>query len=77
MNISSQVKLDVPVYEVVKDNPELLDLLVDLGFKPLANPSLLNSLGRVTTIRQGAQLIKLPLNNIIQQLEWNGYEVIQ
>ncbi|WP_218958240.1 DUF1858 domain-containing protein [Facklamia lactis] len=77
MKISNQVKLDIPVYDVVKDHPELLDVLVDLGFHPLANPSLLNSLGRVTTIRQGAQLIKLPLNHIIQHLEWNGYEVIQ
>ncbi|MRI85782.1 DUF1858 domain-containing protein [Aerococcaceae bacterium WS4759] len=69
------IDLNVAVYDVVKKNPELIDLLVELGFKPLKNPLMLNSIGRTTTIKKGAKLIGLSLDEITQTLEWNGYIV--
>ncbi|MRI82043.1 DUF1858 domain-containing protein [Fundicoccus ignavus] len=69
------IDLNVAVYDVVKKNPEVIDLLVELGFKPLKNPMMLNSIGRTTTIKKGAKLIGLSLDEIKQTLEWNGYIV--
>lgn len=69
------IDLNQVVYDVVKKNPEIIDLLVELGFKPLKNPMMLNSIGRTTTIKQGAKLIGLSLDDIKQNLEWNGYSV--
>lgn len=69
------IDLDSPVYDLTQAHPELLPLLVDLGFTPLANPLMRKSLGKITTLRQGAHLIRLPLDQIIQTLEWNGYTI--
>lgn len=73
--LDQTIDLNVAVYDVVKKNPELIDLLVELGFKPLKNPMMLNSIGRTTTIKKGAKLIGLSLDEIKQTLEWNGYIV--
>lgn len=73
--LDQTIDLNVAVYDVVKKNPELIDLLVELGFKPLKNPMMLNSIGRTTTIKKGAKLIGLSLDEIKQSLEWNGYIV--
>lgn len=73
--LDQMIDLNVAVYDVVKKNPEVIDLLVELGFKPLKNPMMLNSIGRTTTIKKGAKLIGLSLDEIKQNLEWNGYIV--
>ena len=61
---------------VLDSHPELLDILVDLGFKPLANPAMRQSVGKVVTLKQGCKLINLPLEQLINELQWNGYTVI-
>lgn len=76
MLLNNSINIDQPVYEIVKTHPEILDVLIDLGFKPLANPALLQSIGRVTSLRQGAKIINKPLASIIEVLEWNGYQII-
>ncbi|MBS8057425.1 DUF1858 domain-containing protein, partial [Streptococcus suis] len=49
---------------------------VELGFKPLANPAMLNTVGKVTNLKTGSKMTKIPLDRIQQVLECNGYEVI-
>ena len=69
------IDLNNYVYQIVKDHPEVLDLLVELGFKPLKNPAMLNTVGRTTNLKQGAKLIGIDPTDIIQQLKWNGYDI--
>lgn len=70
------IDLNQNVYDVVQNNPEVIDLLVELGFKPLKNPVMLKSIGRTTSIKQGAKLIGLSLDEIKKNLEWNGYSIL-
>ena len=70
------IDLNQIVYDVVQNNPEVIDLLVELGFKPLKNPVMLKSIGRTTSIKQGAKLIGLSLDEIKKNLEWNGYSIL-
>lgn len=72
----NQIDLSIPVAEVIDQHPEVLELLVDLGFKPLANPLMRNTVGRKVSIKQGAKLNRLDLAYIQQTLEYNGYDVI-
>ncbi|MGH2102927.1 DUF1858 domain-containing protein [Aerococcus urinaeequi] len=51
-------------------------MLVDLGFKPLANPAMRQSVGKVVTLKQGCKLINLPLEQLVNELQCNGYTVI-
>lgn len=53
-----------------------MDILVDLGFKPLANPIMRNTVGRKTSLRMGSKLAGIKLETIIATLEANGYEVV-
>ena len=70
------IDLTIPVANVLDQHPELLDILVDLGFKPLANPLMRNTLGRKVSIKQGAKMNGISLEKIQQTLSFNGYEVI-
>lgn len=73
--MDNTIDLTKPVAQVLNEHPELLRLLVDLGFKPLENPRMLNTAGKIISIQQGAKLIQVPIEYIIQELEWNGYQV--
>lgn len=70
------IDLTKPVAEIIKDHPEIKDMLVNLGFTPLANPAMLNTVGKVTSLKSGAKLANLSLDKIQMVLECNGYEVI-
>ncbi|MFW3332467.1 DUF1858 domain-containing protein [Aerococcus viridans] len=74
--MENQVDLNRPVKQVLDSHPELLAILVDLGFKPLANPAMRQSVGKVVTLKQGCKLINLPLEQLVNELQWNGYTVI-
>ena len=45
------IDLSIPVAEVMEKQPEVLDVLVELGFTPLANPVMRNTVGRVVSIK--------------------------
>ena len=70
------IDVTVPVAEVVDKHPEVLDILVDLGFKPLANPIMRNTLGRKTSLKMGSKLAGIKIEYIVATLEANGYEVV-
>lgn len=70
------IDLSIQVAEVIEKQPEVLDVLVELGFKPLANPVMRNTVGRVVSIKKGASMNGIDLNKIKQTLELNGYEVV-
>ena len=70
------IDLSIPVAEVIEKQPEVLDVLVELGFTPLANPVMRNTVGRVVSIKKGASMNGIDLSKIKQTLELNGYEVV-
>ena len=69
------IDLNIPVAEVLDQHPEVLDLLVELGFTPLANPLMRQTLGRTVSIAQGAKLKGMELNRIVDCHKWNGYDI--
>ena len=70
------IDVSIPVAQVIDQHPEVLDLLVELGFKPLANPIMRNTVGRKVSLKQGSNLEGTPMEKIVQTLEANGYEVV-
>lgn len=70
------IDLSIPVAQVVDQHPEVLDLLVELGFIPLANPVLRQTVGRTVSLVQGAKMKGLDIQEIQRVLEYNGYEVV-
>ena len=73
--MNNTIDLTLPVAEILDKNPELLDVLVDLGFAPLANPQMRETVGRQVTLIQGAAMHGLPIEKIRDIFVANGYEV--
>lgn len=69
------IDINRPVADICAEHPELIDLLVNLGFKPLKNKLMRETLGRTVSLKKGAQLIDLPLDKLIKTLSFNGYQV--
>ncbi|BDD38555.1 DUF1858 domain-containing protein [Streptococcus ruminantium] len=70
------IDLNLPVADIISQHPEVKELLIDLGFKPLANPAMLHTVGKVTSLKIGSKMTKIPLERIQQVLEYNGYDVV-
>lgn len=70
------IDLNLPVAEIINQHPEVKDILVELGFSPLANPAMLYTVGKVTSLKMGSKMTKISLKQIQQTLEWNGYQVV-
>ena len=74
--MDNKIDVSIPVAQVIDQHPEVLDLLVELGFKPLANPIMRNTVGRKVSLKQGSKLAGTPMEKIVRTLEANGYEVV-
>lgn len=65
--------LGTPVYELCTSNPEILSILVDLGFTDITKPGMLATAGRFMTIPKGAALKKRDMEEIREVFEAHGY----
>lgn len=74
--MTNQIDFNQSVYDITEKHPELLDILVDLGFKPLANSAMRKSIGKAVSLKQGCNLINLPIEALANELTWNGYQII-
>lgn len=74
----AEKKLDLSksVFELSKDDPEVIKILAGLGFTEIAKPGMLQSVGRFMTIPKGAAMRNVDLSLIVQTFENNGYTVI-
>ena len=70
------IDLSQHVATFIKEHPEFMELLINLGFKSLSNPAMLNTVGKVTSLKAGSKLANIPLDKIKQTLLFNGYDVI-
>lgn len=63
------------VYELIKENPDLKEVLVDLGLTPLNNPAMLNTVGRMMTLNEGIKQIDLSKEDLMSGLEKANYQL--
>ena len=73
--MAKKIDLSKSVHDLVKEYPELKDIMADLGFKDILNPVKLNTVGRVMTIPKGAVMKEIDIPDILAALEKNGFEV--
>ncbi|MEG6522385.1 DUF1858 domain-containing protein [Desulfotomaculum sp. 1211_IL3151] len=69
------VSLDKSIYELVREHPEVANIMYDLGFTDIVKPAMLNTAGRVMTIAKGAALKKINLTTIKQTFQEKGFEI--
>jgi hypothetical protein len=73
--MSKVIDLSKSVYEICNEHPEVIDIMKDLGFENIANPGMLNTIGRFMTIPKGAAMKNIPMENIKEAFAARGYEL--
>ena len=48
--MSKKIDLNQSVYDITKTYPEVIDIMVNLGFDEIKKPAMLNSVGRIHTV---------------------------
>ena len=72
-----EIDLKKSVYELTEAYPELIKILKELGFAGVVNPVVRRTLGRATTIPQGCRRQGKDLNEVVEKLKEEGFEVKQ
>ena len=67
--------LDKSVASLVKEYPEVVDIMSDLGFSEIKNPAMLASVGRIMNLKKGSQMKKIPMEEIVRAFRENGFEI--
>jgi hypothetical protein len=63
------------VYEICRDNPEVIEIMKSLGFENITNPAMLNTAGRFVTIPKGAAMKGIELEKIKEEFIKRGYSI--
>lgn len=75
--MGKKINLKKTVYELCKDDSEIMAIMNELGFKSITNPAMLNTVGRYMTIPKGAAMKGLDLEKIKEAFQQRGYEIIE
>ena len=67
--------LDKSVASLVKEYPEVADIMVELGFTEIKNPAMLASVGRIMNLKKGSQMKKIPMEEIVRAFREEGFEI--
>ncbi|WP_448972183.1 DUF438 domain-containing protein [Oribacterium sp.] len=67
--------LDKSVASLVKEYPEVADIMADLGFTEIKNPAMLASVGRIMNLKKGSQMKKIPMEEIVRVFREKGFEI--
>lgn len=71
-----EIDISKTVYELTEQYPELINIMVDLGFSEISKKPMRKSVGRVMTLEKGSKMKDIPMPTIISALKENGFEVL-
>ena len=61
------------VYDLVKEYPELQQIMYDLGFTEINKKAMLHSVGKIMTIPKGAKMKGISMLDLISTLTSKGF----
>lgn len=70
-----QIDIDISVYYLCRQYPDIKDILKEAGFTDITKPMTLETAGRFMTLRKGAKLKKIELTKLNEFLNKYGYEI--
>jgi hypothetical protein len=70
-----KISLNTPVYELIRDYPEIKEIMHSLGFENIINPLMLKTAGRVMSIKAGAKMKKIDLELIKKEFLKNNFSL--
>ena len=70
------IDLKKTVYELVREYPEVADILSEAGLKDVKIPTVLETVGKQLTIFQGTKQRGFAVEPILNALKEHGFEII-
>ena len=64
------------VYEITKAHPEVVEVMMELGFTDVARPGMVHAVGRATSLFKGAKLRNIEWDEIVKTFAAKGFELI-
>lgn len=64
------------VYDLVKEYPELQQIMYDLGFTEINKKAMLHSVGKIMTIPKGAKMKGISMLDLISTLTSKGFKIV-
>ncbi|OMD43999.1 DUF1858 domain-containing protein [Paenibacillus odorifer] len=71
------LRMDESIFEMVTRHPEVVEIMVELGFKDIAKPGMLQTAGRFMTLSKGIKLKKMDLETVRLAFERHGFEIMK
>ncbi len=73
--MSKRINFQKSIYEICKENPEVIKIMKELGFDNIGNPGMLNTAGRFMTIPKGAAMKNINIDIIKEHFMNKGYTI--
>ena len=71
-----EISLDTSLYDLTEKYPELIPILVGLGFGGVGDPDLRKTHGKVMTIRKGCEMTGKEVGEVARALEKQGFKLV-
>ncbi|MBS3938269.1 MAG: DUF1858 domain-containing protein [Peptococcaceae bacterium] len=71
-----QVSAKDSIYKLAFDYPEIVVIMVELGFRDITLPGMLQTVGRVMTLEKGSKVKGVPMSRIKEVLREHGFELV-
>ncbi len=72
-----KINADKTVYELVDAYPEIRGIMSDLGFRDITKPGMLQTAGRIMTLKKGTTVKGVAWETILQAFKDRGFELVE
>jgi len=70
------VDINQRVHTIVKENPEFKDVLLEAGFDKVAKKGMLETVGRITTLKQALKMRGVALEELQKIANRHGFQLV-
>lgn len=75
--MSKIIDFSKSVYELCKQDPEVIEIMKELGFEQISDGEMMDTVGRVMTIPKGAVVKGIDLEKIKDAFTKRGYSIVE
>jgi len=75
--MGKKIDISKSVYEICKENPDVIEIMKSLGFENITSPGMLNKAGRFMTISKGTAMKNIAIDKIKEEFAKRGYEIFE
>lgn len=69
------ININNKLYDIIVEYPEVKEIMANLGFTNILNPVMLNTMGRVMTLKNGAMTKNISIETLQTEFTKYGYQL--